>query len=137
MFPNYSNIVILTLLMNQTYGIQNGELFPEDFELVSPDPSEESLSMATVTLQNVFFFQYDCDHYSLLGLQCIAYRRLYIYQLSLFYKLQSFTLKHHIQMLIGNFFFNFYFYFILLCNTVLVLPYIDMNPPWVYMCSQT
>ena len=34
-------------------------------------------------------------------------------------------------------FFNFYFYFILLCNTVLVLPYIDMNPPWVYMSSQS
>ena len=35
------------------------------------------------------------------------------------------------------YFFNFYFYFILLYNTVLVLPYIDMNPPWVYMSSQT
>ena len=23
----------------------------------------------------------------------------------------------------------------LLYKTVLVLPYIDMNPPWVYMCS--
>ena len=34
-------------------------------------------------------------------------------------------------------FFNFNFYFILLYNTVLVLPYIDMNPPWVYMHSQT
>ena len=34
-------------------------------------------------------------------------------------------------------FFNFYFYFILLYNTVLVLAYIDMNPPWVYMSSQT
>ena len=32
---------------------------------------------------------------------------------------------------------NFYFYFILLYNTVLVLPYIDMNPPRVYMWSQT
>ena len=32
---------------------------------------------------------------------------------------------------------NFYFYFILLYNTVLVLPYIDMNPPRVYMRSQT
>ena len=31
----------------------------------------------------------------------------------------------------------FFFYFILLYNTVLVLPYIDMNPPWVYMSSQT
>ena len=36
-----------------------------------------------------------------------------------------------------NFFLDFYFYFILLYNIVLVLPYIDMNPPWVYMCSQT
>ena len=34
-------------------------------------------------------------------------------------------------------FFNFYFYFILLYNTVLVLPYIDMNPPQVYTCSQS
>ena len=32
---------------------------------------------------------------------------------------------------------TFYFYFILLYNTVLVLPYIDMNPPQVYMRSQT
>ena len=34
-------------------------------------------------------------------------------------------------------FFNFYFYFILLYNTVLVLPYINMNLPWVYTCSQS
>ena len=34
-------------------------------------------------------------------------------------------------------FFNFYFYFILLYNTVLVLAYIDMNLPRVYMSSQT
>ena len=34
-------------------------------------------------------------------------------------------------------FFNFYFYLVLLYNTVLVLPYIDMNPPRVYMQSQT
>ena len=34
-------------------------------------------------------------------------------------------------------FFNFNFYFILLYNTVLVLPYIDMNPPRVYMSSQS
>ena len=31
----------------------------------------------------------------------------------------------------------FFFYFILLYNTVLVLPYIDMNPPRVYMSSQS
>ena len=36
-----------------------------------------------------------------------------------------------------KFFFNFYFYFILLYNTILVLPYIDMNPPRVCMSSQT
>ena len=35
------------------------------------------------------------------------------------------------------FFLNFYSYFILLYNTVLVLAYIDMNPPLVYMSSQT
>ena len=34
-------------------------------------------------------------------------------------------------------FFNFNFYFILLYNTVLVLPYIDMNLPQVHMGSQT
>ena len=38
---------------------------------------------------------------------------------------------------VDYFFFNFNFYFILLYNTVLVLPYIDMNPPRVYMHSQT
>ena len=35
------------------------------------------------------------------------------------------------------FFLNFYFYFILLYNTVLVLAYIDMNLPRVYMSFQT
>ena len=39
--------------------------------------------------------------------------------------------------LIAFFFLNFYFYFILLYSTVLVLPYIDMNPLRVYMSSQT
>ena len=34
-------------------------------------------------------------------------------------------------------FFNFYFYYVLFYNTVLVLPYIDMNPPQVYMSSQS
>ena len=32
--------------------------------------------------------------------------------------------------------YSFFFHFILLYNTVLVLPYIDMNPPRVYMRSQ-
>ena len=41
------------------------------------------------------------------------------------------------QVPLFNFFLKIYFYFILLYNTVLVLPYIDMNPPWVYMSSQT
>ena len=35
------------------------------------------------------------------------------------------------------FFLKINFYFILLYNTVLVLTYIDMNPPRVYMSSQT
>ena len=50
----------------------------------------------------------------------------------------------HSQYLEWSFFFNlflkllfFKFYFILLYRTVLVLPYINMNLPWVYMCSQS
>ena len=36
----------------------------------------------------------------------------------------------------ATFFFSFiYFFIFILYNIVLVLPYIDMNPPWVYMCS--
>ena len=34
-----------------------------------------------------------------------------------------------------GFLFFFNYLFILLYNIVLVLPYIDFNPPWVYMCS--
>ena len=34
-------------------------------------------------------------------------------------------------------FYFFNFYFILLYNTILVLPYIDVNPPRVYMSSQS
>ena len=36
---------------------------------------------------------------------------------------------------IGSWVFAFVFYFMLLYNTVLVLPYINMNPPQVYTCS--
>ena len=36
-----------------------------------------------------------------------------------------------------SFLFFILFYFILLYNTVLVLPYININPPWVYMSSQS
>ena len=37
--------------------------------------------------------------------------------------------------LINLFFYIFIYFFFLLYNIVLVLPYIIMNPPWVYMCS--
>ena len=52
------------------------------------------------------------------------------------------SLKHEskIKTFSGFFFLIFIFtlfYFILLYNTVLVLPYVDMNPPRVYMSSQT
>ena len=46
-------------------------------------------------------------------------------------KVLEFQVQHQ------SFFFNFYFYFILLYNTVLVLPYIDMSQPRVYMSSQS
>ena len=36
-----------------------------------------------------------------------------------------------------SFFFRFYFILFLLYNIVLVFPYINMNPPRVYMCSQS
>ena len=47
--------------------------------------------------------------------------------------------RWHIYIEIELFFryFNFYFYFILLHKIVLVLPYIDRNPPLVYMQFQT
>ena len=43
----------------------------------------------------------------------------------------------HLFLFLFYFNLNFYFYFILLYSTVLVLPYIDMNPPRVYLRSQT
>ena len=55
---------------------------------------------------------------------------------------EKLLMKAHIyQSRVCLFFFRFlkkfYFYFILLYNTVLVLPYIDMNPPRVYISSQS
>ena len=32
-------------------------------------------------------------------------------------------------------FFNLNYLFIIIYNIILVLPYIDLNPPWAYMCS--
>ena len=44
----------------------------------------------------------------------------------------------HAQLCAPSFFLVFLFFFlILLYNTVLVLPYIDTNPPWVYTSSQS
>ena len=59
----------------------------------------------------------------------------------LFATLQTIARQAPLSMGFSFFFFflilSFYFYFILLYNTVLVLPYTDMNPPRVYMRSQT
>ena len=66
--------------------------------------------------------------------------------------MHTFILSVHVCKELFFFFFKFYavslikvFYvfmnccfiylFILLHNIILVLPYIDLNPPWVYMCS--
>ena len=52
-----------------------------------------------------------------------------------FFSSPSFSLtpvKKHKSLIPRSWIF-FFFYFILLYNTVLVLPYIDMNPPWVYI----
>ena len=48
-----------------------------------------------------------------------------------------FTKTFYFYFLNFYLYFYFYVYFILLYNTVLVLPYIDMNPPRVYTHSQT
>ena len=47
------------------------------------------------------------------------------------------TLKIKISTFIFKILLFIYFIFILLNNTVLVLPYIDMNPPRVFMSSQS
>ena len=46
-------------------------------------------------------------------------------------------LAHSFFLFLFCFVSKFYFYFILFYNTVLVLPYIDMNPPLVYTSSQS
>ena len=65
--------------------------------------------------------------------------RLYILHAKYFLVFQYFSLKSALKRwyFFFSFFFNFYFYFIFLYNTVLVLPYIDINPPRVYMSSET
>ena len=47
---------------------------------------------------------------------------------------QNVERMHSPVLTCGTLFFKNYL-FILLYNIVLVLPYIDLNPPWVYMCS--
>ena len=61
---------------------------------------------------------------------CIRWPKYWSFSLNI-----SFSNEHPgLISFIFNFFnLNFYFYFILLYNTVLVLAYIDMNPPRVYM----
>ena len=46
-------------------------------------------------------------------------------------------LSFDLSLLLLYAFFFFFFYFILLYSSVLVLPYIDVNPPRVYMSSQS
>ena len=56
------------------------------------------------------------------------------------YGCESWTIKKAEGQRIDAFFFLFFLKIILLYllyNTILVLPYINMNPPWVYMSSQS
>jgi len=52
-------------------------------------------------------------------------------------KSRDITLPTKVRLVKAMFFFFFFsvLFIYLLYNIVLVLPYIDMNPPWVYMCS--
>ena len=54
---------------------------------------------------------------------------------NLMFKFLFVNINHTTKWLL--FFFHYLFIFILLYNTVLVLPYIDMNPPRVYMSPQS
>ena len=47
------------------------------------------------------------------------------------------TLRNSLAVCFFNFYFIIYLFIILLYNIVLVLPYINMNPPRVYLCSQS
>ena len=74
------------------------------------------------------------------GLHCCHSHRCVMvsYCLDLHF-LVTFAIEHiicHLNVFVFLFVCLF-FYFILLYNNVLVLPYIDMNPPWVYMSSQS
>ena len=65
---------------------------------------------------------------------CLLWRNFYLNLLLIFW-LMSFVFSILSYMRCLYILFNFYF--ILLYNTVLVLPYIDMNQPRVYMSSQS
>ena len=52
-------------------------------------------------------------------------------------RLSNFTFTLQIFFIIFIYLFAFYLILFLLYNTVLVLPYIDINLPWVYMSSQS
>ena len=52
-----------------------------------------------------------------------------------FLKGKAFIYKYLEPCMIYSLFKNFYYYYFLLYNIVLVLPYINMHPPWVYTCS--
>ena len=62
---------------------------------------------------------------------------LFIIQLSHPYIITGQTIALTRWTFIGKVMSLLFFFFLLLYNTVLVLPYINMNPPWVYMCSQS
>ena len=78
------------------------------------------ISQLTIDMSNIVYRHYLCEIITVIGLS-----------LDLIGKASMAFLNQY------TFFLTFYFYFILVYNTVLVLPYIDMNPPRVYMGSQT
>ena len=50
--------------------------------------------------------------------------------------IREYSIRKHYPNPFLNFIYFFIYFYCLLYNTVLVLPYIDMNPPQVYMSSQ-
>ena len=59
-----------------------------------------------------------------------------IFEIAPKYCILDSSVDYDVYSMSSFFFFSSVIYlFILLYNIVLVLPYIDTNPPWVYMCS--
>ena len=123
---------LLSLQATLPMGSWSGLPFPHPGDL--PDPESRPSSPAAPVLQgdSLLLSHWGSPQH---GYKCLKFYLKDIFKV-LFTWEPNLSLPTDYIILIGwIFFFNFYFYFILPYNTVLVLPDIDMNPPRVYMSS--